>query len=173
MTTELKINVGRGPMMQFRMARLTLLFVCSALMGCGGATSPREPQSIKDKLKDLVPLKGEVTVGGSPTTNLTISALNEKDLEEQMKWRNVGSQRSLATNGSVAPDGKFSFTTRDLNDGLPAGNYIILFSKYVENGVNDPSADSFNSQYNDPTTSTYKVTLEKGKPHDMGKIDLK
>ena len=160
-------------MMQFRMAYLMLLFVCFTIIGCGGATSPREPQSLKDKAKDLVPLTGEVTVDGSPAADLSVTAVKEDGLAEHQKYTNAGMASPVATIGSVAPDGKFSFTTRDRNDGLPPGKYILFFTKVIEKGVDNPKAESFNSQYGDPETSTYKVTLEKGTPQNMGKIDLK
>jgi len=143
----------------------------ASVTGCGGI-SPTVPKGYKELVGDVVPLTGEVTLDGSPAQGLSVWVLNEKSMPQYLAKKDSGDQIRPFATGTFKADGTFQFTTLTAGDGLPAGNYIICFSKAIEAGTSNPEAEKFNALYAKPDTSKYKATLEKGKPVDLGKIEL-
>jgi hypothetical protein len=157
--------------MQMRWAPVVVLIGCATVIGCGSGQRT-EQLSLKAKLGDAIKLTGQIVVDGNPPEKVGILALNESAVTQEVEKRQARETTTLALKGAVKADGTFFFSSYDQGDGLLAGNYVILFFKATEPGNPDPKADKFNGIYNDPTTSKFKVTLEKGKPVDMGKIEL-
>lgn len=150
--------------------RFTIVTAC--LLGCGsGVKAPPEPAGYRDKIGAAIPLTGKVSLDGSPSQKVIVSAMNETNLPMYKQQKEIG---GLATGAAVKPDGSFSFTTFENGDGLPAGNYIVLFRLPTrdERGKPDAKIEAFNNKYGNPETSKVKATLEAGKPIDLGKIDL-
>ena len=150
--------------------RFTVMLVC--LQGCGsGIKPPPEPTGYRDKIGAAIPLTGQVSLDGTSSQKVIVSAMNEQNLPMYKQQKEIG---GLATGAAVKPDGSFSFTTFENGDGLPAGNYIVLFRlpPRDDRGGSDPKTDAFNRKYGNPETSKYKATLEAGKPVDLGKVEL-
>jgi hypothetical protein len=72
-------------------------------------------------------------------------------------------------------DGKFSFTTYELGDGVPVGDYTVLIYWGEMNMVSKQygGPDKLKNKYRDPTKSPIKLKVEAGKPVDMGRVELK
>ena len=137
--------------------------------GCGGSLAPTEPKGLREKMFDTVPLTGKVVLDGGAPGQMVVSAFNEKELEGWKQRKDFPSPNDPIAGTaitSVRPEGTFTFQTHKANDGLPAGNWVLLFSK------GGTGFNAFNKKYNNPLTSTFKVTLEKGKPVDLGEIKL-
>lgn len=136
--------------------------------GCGGY-APVEPKDLKAKMVDVIPLTGKIVFDGSVPTQLVVSAFKEQSLGD-FKALDPAPTLNSPIKGTISarlkPDGSFFFTTYQPGDGLSAGNWILLFCK------GGKEFENFNSKNNNPTTSTHKVTLEKGKPVDLGEIKL-
>jgi hypothetical protein len=130
------------------------------------------PKPLREFIGDVVPLTGEVTLDGSPAQGISVWVMNEKSMPQYLSRKDSGDKIRPAATGAIKADGKFQFTTLAAGDGLPAGNYILCFSMDYEAGTSNPTADKFNATYGRPENSTLKVTLEKGKPVDLGKIEL-
>lgn len=149
--------------------RFSVLLVC--LVGCGtGVKAPSEPAGYRDKIGAAVQLTGTISLDGNASQKVIVLAMNEQNLPIYKQQKEIG---GLASGAAVKQDGKFSFTTFENGDGLPVGKYIVLFRMPPkdERGT-DSKAEAFNRKYSNPDTSKYKVTLETGKPIDLGKIDL-
>jgi len=140
--------------------------------GCG-KLDPGIPKHLRDLA--LVPLSGQVILDGAAPEGLLVAVFEEKRLEEWNKLPSPSTDRIIrgTINEKIKPDGKFEFTTFKSGDGLLPGNYLLLFCK-VEQGSDliSDATKKFNEKYNNPKTSTVKATLEKGKPVDLGKIEL-
>ena len=130
------------------------------------------PKALRESIGDVVPLTGELTLDGSPAQGVSVWVLNEKSMPQYLARKDSGDKIRPAAFGSIKADGKFDFTTLTAGDGLPAGNYILCFSKDYEAGTSNPEADRFNAKYSKPENSTLKIKLEKGNPIDLGKIEL-
>jgi hypothetical protein len=79
-----------------------------ALAGCGSSGG-----------LDTVPIKGEVTYNDKPLTEGTVAYLPIKP----------GTGRSA--NGPIGPDGKFSMTTQQRDDGVVKGEYQLVVYAYA------------------------------------------
>jgi hypothetical protein len=148
--------------------------VC-ALSGCGGGP-PAEPKGYREFVGTVVPLTGKILLDGAAPKDVSIAALKADLLVQEVQQQKSGGEfESLAVGGIVKPDGTFAFTTLSYADGLPAGDYIILFRKISMNDPGKPpdrKVAAFNRKYANPETSKFKVSVEADKPLDMGTIEL-
>jgi hypothetical protein len=117
-----------------------------------------------DRVK-TTPVTGEVFVDGKPAGELRITVTSVKGIDP-----------THPTTSSAVTDenGKFAVSTYEANDGVPAGEYILTFNWGTLNRLSmSYENDKLKGNYDKPDKSTIRVTVEEGKPVDMGKIELK
>jgi hypothetical protein len=127
----------------------TCLIVFSA---CG----PKPPAN----LKETFPVKGKVLVDGQPAAMLMIDCVAAAGIDK--------ANPSLAT-AMTEKDGTFSLSTYKAGDGVPEGDYVLIFQWVTLNRFQTPSnnnqeVDKLNGRYTDPQTSTVKFSVKKGQP---------
>ena len=71
-------------------------------------------------------------------------------------------------------EGKFKVSTYESGDGIPEGTYAVTFMWGQVNlmTMSYGGPDKLNDRYSDPETSTFKVTVKRGEPANMGKLLL-
>ena len=137
--------------------------------GCAGGLAPTEPKGLKEKMVDVAPLTGTVVLDGTAPSQLVMTAFNAKEVDA---WKGLDTPRNPndpirgTVTASIKPDGTFSFQTYKAGDGLPIGEWIVLFCRPGKGN------ESFNKKYNDPINSKFRAKLEKDKPVDLGKVEL-
>jgi len=131
------------------------LFTC-VLASCGPKGLPR---------KETYPVTGEVLVDGEAASGLQVTLTNVNGMDSE-----------LPTCSSAMTDdlGKFAVSTYEQGDGVPEGEYAVTFmwGKLNMFSMQYGGPDQLNDKYNDPKTTTFKITVEPGKPTDMGRIEL-
>lgn len=133
-------------------ARYGLVLVPLLLAGCSDA--PRGERNF-----EISPASGVVHVDGEPTPRVKIKCYPEGD--SSLKY-------PLTT--ATDETGRFSFSTYESGDGIPAGTYTLTFEWQKE--VSLVAVDAFNGAYADPTTSEHKITIVNGQENDLGTIEL-
>lgn len=153
---------------------VTVLSSICTVFGCGGKISPEPPKGYLESVGTVVPLTGKIVLDGSAPQGVSVAALKAEQLTQEVQQQRAGDIPSLAVGGIVKPDGTIAFTTLTYGDGLPAGDYILLFRKELLTGEKSAASKvaAFNRKYANPETSKYKVPLEAGKPFDTGTIEL-
>lgn len=136
------------------MAGLTLLAV-----GCSG----REPPQPRNRVETF-PVTGTVRVDGKPVAQIAV------------RLHPVGAENSggLPTaSGFTDDEGRFSVGTYESGGGAPAGMYVITFQWGQLSLLSGRyEGDRFEGKYADPQKSPFRVVVEKGKPTDVGVIEL-
>ena len=128
----------------------------AVLVGCGvqGPT-----------MKETYPVTGQVFVDGSPVENLAVTCHLVGEIDK------LNPSNSATFTGT---DGKFAISTYNQGDGVPVGEYLLTFM-WGELNVFSASyggPDKLNDRYSDVGESKFKVHVEKGKPTNLGKIEL-
>lgn len=136
---------------------LLALGICLLAASCG----PKLPGNIKPTF----PVKGQLSVDGKPVADVAIAC--ESVQGPDVKNPSVSSARTAA-------DGTFAFSTYREGDGLPEGEYALTFSwrEYSNAKHNFVGPDKLKGRYADPKQSKFRVKVEKGKPVDLGKVEL-
>ena len=135
-----------------------LLMIIILSIGCGGSEPPFR--------KATSPAKGTVTVDGLPPGSGI-----------QIQCHPVGaSDTEHPTVSATETDaaGKFSISTYESGDGLPAGEYTLTFTWQEFNVMTRSYSgeDKLNGRYSDPATSEIKLTVKEGAENDMGVVAL-
>lgn len=117
--------------------------------------------------KETFPLTGQVYVDGEvPDSPITVKCHPVGGMDKQ---------NPTVSSAFTEEDGKFSISTYEKSDGIPAGDYILTFywgkRNLVSMGYGGP--DKLKGRYKDPKTSKIRVTVKAGEPTDLGRIDLK
>jgi hypothetical protein len=144
-------------MTRFQQTVLLFWLVGLALAaGCG------EKQGFR---KETFPVTGTVLVDGQPASLVQVSLHDVKGMDKQ---------HPTLSSGFTGDDGKFSLTTYEFGDGVPEGEYKVTFMLGQLNMVSMQygGPDKLNARYSDPEKTEFRVKVEKGKPADMGKIEL-
>jgi hypothetical protein len=116
--------------------------------------------------KETFPVTGELYVDGQPAPLVQIS-MHDK----------AGADTNQPTFSSTLSDqdGKFALSTYEEGDGAPPGDYVLTFTwqefNVLSRGYSGP--DKLNGKYSDPKKTPFEVKVEKGKPTDLGRIELK
>lgn len=115
--------------------------------------------------KETVPAKGVVYVDGQPAEGLRIQFHSSQAMDEQQPTFSTSYTRQ---------DGSFDVNTYEAGDGIPPGDYALTFMWGQVNplSMEYSGPDRLKGKYNDPKTSKVKVTVEAGKPVDIGRIEL-
>ena len=108
---------------------------------------------------------GVLLVDGKPTEGIQITLNNSAGIDEK--------QPTMSQTFS-GQEGKFSLSTYEQGDGVPEGEYALTFfwGQIDPRSMQFTGPDKLNDRYSDPEKSTFKVTVEKGKPVDLGRIEL-
>jgi 5-hydroxyisourate hydrolase-like protein (transthyretin family) len=136
-------------------ARIVLVLLgCVLMVGCG----PSGPQRVP-----TYPVKGVVLVDGQPAAGVAIRCIpmGERD-------------RSIPeTAAFTREDGSFQLSTYEQSDGVPEGEYALTFQWGEMNLITRSYVgDKLKGKYADPQNSPVRFKVEKGKPIDLGKIEL-
>lgn len=107
---------------------------------------------------------GTVNVDGAPAAFLRVAAVAS----------GAPGQVPIESSALTSADGKFSLSTYESGDGVPAGTYKLTFAWGQINLMNGQySGDKFNGKYSDPAKSDQVLTVtDSGEPHDLGVIEL-
>jgi hypothetical protein len=140
-----------------RAARILSILMLSGLSGCGGTEAYR---------KDTFPVTGTVTVdGAAPGSDVQVEChpVNGMDTEHPSISRT-----------STDADGKFSISTYESGDGVPAGDYLLTFMWQNFNLVSREYSgpDKLNGRYSDSKKSEIRLRVSGEGPTDMGVIAL-
>lgn len=143
-------------MMTLKMAVRTWLLISLTITGC--SSNPVGGPRLKTS-----PVTGTVHVDGEPAMLLIVGFYPESGTSEL-------NHPVMATTDK---DGKFSVGTYQTGDGLPAGKYCLVF-KWQTFGAKkqDKLKGAYKNAFDDPSKSTFKVTVEEGMPNDLGIIEL-
>ncbi len=136
---------------------LLVLGVCLVSGSCGGPKGPPR--------KETFPLKGQVTVDGQPAAGVAVFCVDAK-----------GADANTPPSSAVTKDdGSFEISTYQKSDGLPEGEYILTFKWQQFNAISMSygGPDKLKDLYSDPSKSSFRVKVEKGKPTPPQKIELK
>jgi hypothetical protein len=132
--------------------RASLLVVGLMLAGCGRRESA--DQALDRALKDTnktreatAQFSGKVTVDGLKPALGKGQSLVVMLYDPQKPPPN---RQIMPRSTRCRPDGSFAFNTYGTDDGVPVGNYIVLFAvlKPAKNGFHGP--DGLKNLYNDP-----------------------
>jgi hypothetical protein len=115
--------------------------------------------------KETFPVTGELYVDGKP------AALVQVAMHDQA---GVDKNQPTFSSTMTGEDGKFALSTYEEGDGAPAGNYVLTFAWQEFNVFSRSYAgpDRLKGKYSDPKKTDIKVTVEQGKPTDLGRIEL-
>ncbi len=124
--------------------------------GCGGDDR---------NWKETVPVTGVITVNGKPAEGVHVVFHPVGGMDQA---------QPTETKAITDKDGKFAASTYVLGDGVPPGEYTLTFSWPQLNMISMAfEGDKLKGKYDKPAKSQHKVTVESGKPLDLGTIDLK
>mgnify|MGYP003574660085 CR=1 FL=1 len=127
---------------------------CLVLSSCGGDEQFR---------KETYPVSGEVYVDGQPAAALAVRCINVNGLD---------AEHPTTSSTFTDEEGKFEISTYESADGVPEGEYVLTFQWGKWDLSGSYSGDKLNGRYKDPKASQHPVTVEEGKPTDLGRIDL-
>lgn len=129
---------------------------CLLLSACGKEQVAR---------KETFPVKGEVYVDGQPADGLAVTCHNVAGLDKE---------QPTSSSAFTDSQGKFEISTYESADGVPEGEYVLTFmwGKWNTISMTYGGPDKLNGRYDDPKTSEFKVSVQKGKPTDLGRIEL-
>jgi len=128
------------------------------------ASCSRTPVGKKYKELPTVPVHGKLLVDGKPIPGWQVYAipLNLPPLAER-------SDVSLGVRtGPTDASGEFWLTSYKWKDGLPPGEYALTFNRKELTSASDP----VNERYNTAEKSPKRITVEAGKPLDVGLIEI-
>ncbi len=135
---------------------------CVLLIGLAaiGACSRGDPSR-----KPTFPVQGEVYVDGQPAGQLAVTCHNVQGMD---------TKNPTTTAAFTDEAGKFRLSTYLSGDGVPEGEYVLTFLWGRHNLISMTygGPDKLKNRYDDPKKSKVRFTIEKGKPLDLGKIEL-
>lgn len=142
------------------MSASRLLWILSLLFVGVGCSEKPDPNQLK-----TFPVTGLVWVDGKPAESLAVNCHNVKGLN---------SKNPTLSQALTDKDGKFQIGTYNNGDGVPEGDYTLTYMWGGWQGISMRygGPDKLNDRYNDPEKSPTKFKVEKGKPIDLGKIEL-
>lgn len=125
-----------------------------------GCSEKPDPNRLK-----TFPVTGTVLVDGKPAESLAITCHNVKGLD---------TKTPTLSQAFTDKDGKFEIGTYNKGDGVPEGEYVLtyLWGDWQPISMAYGGPDKLNDRYNSPEKSPTKFKVEKGKPLDLGKIEL-
>jgi len=136
---------------------LWLLGLCVLLCSC--------KESKPAGWKETFPVKGEVYVDGKPASGLQVTCTDASATD---------TKTPAAPPALTTEDGKFELSSYKAGDGVPVGDYALTFiwGKINLMSMSYSGPDKLNGRYTDPKQSKNRFKVEKGKPTDLGRIEL-
>lgn len=135
---------------------MILLVLALGAASCGGS-----------KRKPTYPTEGKLLIAGQPVGGVTVFLYSTDPAETEPT-------RPFATTN---PDGTFTLTTSALNDGAPAGEYIVtVIYEPLDSPLSRPKKGkppTFDKKYSDPKTSPLRVRVENQTKNVLEPLDLK
>jgi hypothetical protein len=121
--------------------------------GCERTTFRRAP---------VYPVTGQLFIRGQPAANAHIELQSLSDIQ----------LNRLRPHADVQPDGTFSLTTYDTDDGAPAGTYALTVSWPAppKRRFDPQGPDRLNARFADPRRPLRTVTVAQ--EQDLGRIDI-
>jgi hypothetical protein len=115
--------------------------------------------------KETFPVTGLVLVDGKPAP------------EVQVVFHDLaGMDTAMPTYSSTftKEDGRFTLSTYDEGDGVPAGEYAVTFfwGQFNPISMHFGGPDKLRDKYSDPKKTPFKFKVAKGESGDMGTIEL-
>lgn len=133
---------------------LLVLALSSGLLGCGGSSG-----------SPVHPIKGTITVDGSPVEGIQVRFTSKEYLDEGIK--------DYINESYTDAQGNLQITTHKLGDGLRAGEYSLTFAYGTMNMLSRQyDGDKFKGKYADPAKSTIKLKVGPGEQNDFGTVNL-
>jgi 5-hydroxyisourate hydrolase-like protein (transthyretin family) len=135
---------------------LGVVSVCLSITSCS-KTDPNR--------KVTVPVRGVVYVDGQPAAMLQVQCHPLAGLDKE---------QPTITQAVTGDDGTFQLATYEAGDGAPLGEYQLTFVWQDFNVIaaSFSGPDKLKGRYNDPNSSAVTLTVEKGSPIDLGRIEL-
>lgn len=132
-----------------------LLFSLGSLVGCG-EDSNRKP---------TYPVTGTVHVDGKPVEGIRVELHDQKGLDPK---------QPTYSSAFTDAEGKFVLSTYENGDGVPEGNYAItyMWGKLNVMSMAYGGPDKLKNKYVDPKKTPFKLSVTKGKPNDLGVVEL-
>ncbi len=142
------------------MKRLNVLVGISLLVSL--VTACREQTQFR---KETFPVTGQVLVDGQPAAQLQVLCHNVAGLD---------AEHPTFSQAVTNAEGKFKIATYEQADGVPEGEYVLTFAWQEFNAlqVGYSGPDKLKGKYSNPKTSQFRFKVEKGKPVDLGTIEL-
>lgn len=130
--------------------------LCFLFCSCGGGDASR---------KETFPVSGEILVDGQPAAELAVRCVDVSGIDKE---------DPTFSQAFTDEEGKFQIATYEAADGVPEGEYVLMFmwGKWNRISGNYGGPDKLNNRYMDPRKSQHRFKVEKGEPTDLGKIEL-
>lgn len=137
--------------------RLVLVMLFLAVSGCGSEEPFRKATS---------PVKGKITIdGAAPGSEVQIECHAVSQMDPA---------HPTFSHTATDAEGMFSISTYAAGDGVPAGDYVLIFSwqdfNLMTRSFSGP--DKLKGRYSDVAKSEIKLTVKEGEPLDLGIIPL-
>lgn len=114
--------------------------------------------------KETFPVTGTITVDGKPVEKLAVKCHPEAGMD---------TENPTVSSAFTDKDGKFSISTYEKGDGIPAGTYTLTVTWGTFNAITmSYGGDKLKGKYADPETSGILVTVEPGVQTPPLKLEL-
>ena len=141
-----------------------LTLICSCLVFSQISCSRSKGKVIKDKVP-LSPVTGTVVINSEPAQNVIVDCVPLSPIAEKRP------QFGTSFRAVTAQDGTFSLSTYSRGDGIPYGEYAVLFRRLEQRPSGEK--DLLGGQYSDAAKPLMKIKVEEGSDLDLGEIALK
>jgi hypothetical protein len=140
------------------------LIFCCCLVFSQISCSRSKGKVIKDKVP-LSHVTGTVLINSEPAQNVMIDCVPLTPIAE------IRPQFGTSFRAVTDHDGTFSLSTYARGDGIPYGQYAMLFRRLEQKPSGE--IDLLGGQYSDIQKPYKKIKVEEGEELDLGEIELK
>lgn len=137
--------MGLGLLFQRSLPVLTLVFLATTMVGCGGPSYELE----------TAPVSGKVTLDGVPLTEGMVQMLPSK---------------GRMAKALIRPDGSFVLSTYGNGDGAQVGKFPVTVSMLLRDGMEGASKQSsvrIPRRYSRPATSGLEIDVRAGETNQV------
>lgn len=138
--------------------RISILLVLPLLCSCGEEVDPNR--------KTTFPVTGQLIIDGQPAPErVAVSVHNVAGID---------SENPTVSRAFTDKEGKFSLSTYESGDGVPAGDYVltVMWGQLNTFSASYGGPDKLKGRYDNPKTSPIKFTVKEGEPTDLGNVEL-
>lgn len=142
---------------------LLLTTFCST--SCSGP-----PPGPKINKVPVVSVRGSVTVDGKPEAGVIVRCIPVGAFQP--------AELSAALGGRTNEDGEFTLSTYEIDDGVPPGDYTLLFvwptpSLKKQSRADEEKNDRLKGRYSKAGQAAVKIKVEADQPQILDEIELK